>query len=242
MLQFEAIAHNVSGSLRSTGYTSFPGVEFWFSYDLVPLNQMTGGLTCSTGPSASNISITMINECASPGTCCINTGRYLVCERLLARITDIAQQRQGRRPTNHAGSHFQECVQSAYVTLWSATQMLQCIRLRCNWCFDIHMLNLLVAAGVVYMCEVARSTASTMYLSKHSACTKLAVMCRVLLAMHLCQKSWPEFARVLGSMTQSARASATTAHLSVRSSRGSYQTPLLTWKRHAACQVTSRGY
>lgn len=80
VLQPEAIAHNVSGSLLSTGYTVFPGIDFWHSYDLLPLNKTTGGLTCSMDPSASNINITMINECAYPGICCINTGRYQVGE------------------------------------------------------------------------------------------------------------------------------------------------------------------
>ena len=72
--QDKAAAHSVNGSMPSTGYTLFPGVDTPFHYDIGPLNH-----TCSTNATAPNI--TQVNACAlthNSGVCCIDTSAYEV--------------------------------------------------------------------------------------------------------------------------------------------------------------------
>ena len=84
VLQPEAIAHNLSGSPPLTGYTFFLGVNI-SQYDLLPVNKTTGGLTCSTDPAASNI--TLIDQCADATSCCIDTATYQVGNSLPSSLT-----------------------------------------------------------------------------------------------------------------------------------------------------------
>lgn len=235
VLQPEAIAHNVSRSLPTTGYTFFPGVNVYSQYDLLPVNKTTGGLTCRTGPSASNINITLMDQCAYATSCCIDTATYQVGNCLPSSLASLIMDTRSAPGLVMLVYSSKNVRRLAYVALCKCDSALGSVA--CLWCFGILLLELLVA-GVLYTCEVARSTAPSMQSSKDLACTKLAVMCRV----RLCQKSWPEFAMVSGSMTQSARVSVTTAHLDVRTSRGSHQTLLLIWIRHATSQVYGRGY